>query len=122
MRFAALCCLILTSSATTVAVACDVKSATLMQSQFKNMGRVEPAAFRWSANTRSMPDQMRAHLMESYAKADACINAKPRVIKFHLGPELVGQVDAHGFFVPSYASYDLPARPGINVWLDAHFK
>jgi hypothetical protein len=110
MHFSALCCLVFTSSAATVAAACEKQSANVIQSQLSTMGRVEPAAFRWSKDTQSMPDQMRAHLMESYAKADACLNGKPRVINFYVGPKLIGHVDAKGFFVPSDPAYDLPAR------------
>lgn len=122
MRITVLFCLIFTSSVTTVVMACDKQSATLMQSQINGMGRIEPVAFRWSVDTQSMPDQMRAHLMESYAKADACLNGKPRVINFYVGPKLIGHVDAHGFFVPSDAAYDLPPREGVHVWFDGHFK
>lgn len=122
MRFPALCFLVLSSSAAKVAVACNKQSATVIQDQFKTMGRVEPAAFRWSTNTQAMPDQMRAHLMESYAKADACLKGKSRMINFYVGSKLIGRVDAGGFFVPSDPGYDLPARPGLQVWFDAHSK
>ena len=86
------------------------------------MGLVEPAAFRWSPDTQSMPDQMRAHLMESYAKPDGCFNGKPRVIDFNVGPKLIGHVGADGFFVSSDPAYDLPVRAGGLVCLDSHVK
>lgn len=122
MRFAALFCFVLTSSVATGAVACDKQNALHLHDSFVGMGRTEPAAFRWFPNTQSMPDQMRAHLMESYATADACLNGKPRTIDFYVGSKLIGHVGADGFFVPLDPAYDLPARPGVHIWFDAHVK
>ena len=60
--------------------------------------------------------------MESYAKADACLNGKSRVINFYVGSKQIGHVDADGFFVPTDPAFNLPARAGIKVWLDAHYR
>lgn len=122
MRFAALFCFIFASSLATVAVACDKKGAAVAHGQFVGMGRVEPGIFRWSPNMQSMPDQMRAHLMESYAKLDACLNGEPRTIHFYQGDKPLGQVGVDGWFVPLDPKYDLPARPGVHIWMDGHFK
>jgi len=65
---------------------------------------------------------MPAHLIESYAKIDACLNDGPRTIRFYQGDKALGQVGVDGRFVPLDPKYDLPARPGIYISLDVHFE
>jgi hypothetical protein len=122
MRFASMLCFILASSLTTVAGACDKKGATVAQGQFVTMGDIEPGVFRWSSHMQSMPEQMRANLMESYAKIDACLHGKPRTIRFYQGDKPIGQVGIDGWFVPLDPKYDLPTRPGIHIWMSGHIK
>lgn len=122
MRFANFFCIVFFSSLSTGALACDKKSAAVEYSQFVNMGHGEPGTFHWSSNMQSMPDEMRAHLMESYAKVDACLNGASRAIRFYQGDKSFGQVGVDGQFVPADPKYKLPAKPGVHVWMDAHVK
>jgi len=122
MRSASIFFLVLTSSITPGAIACDKSNAVQLRDSLIGMGRAEPLAFRWSASTKSMPDQMRATLMQSYATADACLNGKPRKINFFVGAKPIGFVDVDGFFVPLDSAYDLPPRPGFRAWFNAHVK
>lgn len=122
MRSAALFCFIFTSALAVGAQACDKKNAHRLLIGFVGMGQTEQSAFRWLPSTQSMPDQMRATLMESYATADACLNGKPRTIDFYLGTELIGHVGTDGFFAPLNPAYDLPTRPSAHAWLDVHSK
>ena len=122
MRSTVLFCFILTSAVATGALACDRQNALRLHDSFVSMGRTEPTAFHWFPTTQSMPEQMRATLMESYATADACLNGKPRTIDFYVGNKLIGHIGTDGFFVPLNPAYDLPARQGAHIWLDAHVK
>lgn len=96
------------------AVACDKQGALHSQASIAAMGKAAKASFRWDAQTKTMPDQMRAHLMESYAQADACLKGAPRVIDFYVDTKRIGQVGVDGYFVPTDPAYDLPARPGLH--------
>lgn len=90
--FPSLCC------ASTMAR--DTPDARLFLDSYIGLGHAGPAAFHFLPVTESMPAAMRVSTMESYVRADACLNVKRRPLSFYIGDRFIGRVGMDGLFLP----------------------